>query len=266
MAAATPAIALRAATIGYDGHPVIEAMDLHVDEGEVIGLLGPNAAGKSTLIRGLLGLTPVQRGSIELFGVDRHRFKAWDRVGYVPQRQSVMGAIPSTVQEVVSSGRLGRVRPFRRLGAQDREAVTRAIETVDLLHSRKTSMTRLSGGQQRRVLIARALASDPDLLVLDEPTAGVDAANQLVLADTLATLAGRGKTILLITHELGPAAPVVTRTLVLRAGRIVHDGPADEAPDEHDDDWHHHHGDPPDAGVGVGLADVAWSAGSDRHR
>lgn len=265
MTGASPAVALRGATIGYEGRSVIEDMDLRIDEAEVIGLLGPNGSGKSTLIRGLLGLTPVQRGSIELFGVERHRFRAWDRVGYVPQRQSVMGAIPSTVHEVVASGRLGRLRPFRRPTVQDRDAVTRAIETVDLLADRKSSMAQLSGGQQRRVLIARALASDPDLLVLDEPTAGVDAANQAALAETLAILAGRGKTILLITHELGPAAPVVTRTLVLRAGQIVHDGPAHEAPDEHDDDWHHHHGDPPDVGMGIGLADVVWPAGPDRR-
>jgi len=224
----------------------------------VVGLLGPNGSGKSTIIRGLLGLAALQRGSIELFGVERRMFEAWHRVGYVPQRQSVAGGIPSTVREVVSSGLLTRVRPFRWAGAADREAVVRAIESVGLGDHVRAPMATLSGGQQRRVLIARAMASSPDLLVLDEPTAGVDRRNQVALAASLADLAGQGTTIVLITHELGPAELLVTRTVVLRAGKVVHDGPAGDAPDEHDDDWHHHHGDPPPRRSGLGLEGIGW--------
>lgn len=252
------AIELHGADIGYDGHPVIGGMDLRIAEGEVVGLLGANGSGKSTLVKGLLGLAPVQRGTIELFGMERHRFREWARVGYVPQRQTVLGGIPSTVHEVVASGLLHQVVPFARMSRSDRSAVAAAIDAVGLGDRSRATMTALSGGQQRRVLIARALASDPDLLVLDEPTAGVDAANQAALAETLATLARRSKTIVLITHELGPAAPIVTRTLVLRDGRIVHDGPADGAPDEHDDHWHHEHGAEPERGRGLGLADPGW--------
>lgn len=248
----------RRADIGYQGRPVIEGLDLRITAGEVVGVLGPNGSGKSTLIRGLLGLAPIQQGSVELFGVDRRRFGDWHRIGYVPQRETVAGGIPSTVREVVSSGRLSTVTPFRPMGAADRRAVDEAIEIVGLAEKAKASLATLSGGQQRRVLIARALASEPDLLVLDEPTAGVDATNQHVLAATLAGLAGRGATIVLITHELGPAEPVVTRTLVLRAGRIVHDGPASLAPDEHDDAWHHHHGDPTRAGPRIGLEGIGY--------
>ena len=262
MGSLPPVVRFRDADIGYDGRPVIAGLDLSIWAGEVVGVLGPNGSGKSTMIRGLLGLAPQQRGRIELFGVARERFRDWSRVGYVPQRQTVKGAVPSTVAEVVSSGRLTKVVPFRRMGAADRAAVAEAIETVGLTGRSRSAMGDLSGGQQRRVLIARALASSPDLLVLDEPTAGVDAANQVTLATTLATLAAAGTTIVLITHELGPAAPVVTRTLVLRDGRIVHDGSAGDAPDEHDDDWHHHHGDPPEGGPGIGLADVDWPGGA----
>lgn len=252
-----PVVAFRHADLGYEGQVVVPALDLVIEAGEVVGLLGPNGSGKSTIVRGLLGLAPVLHGRAELFGVDRRRFKEWRRVGYVPQRQTVVGGIPSTVREVVSSGLLTTVRPLRRIGPAGRAAVAEAIAAVGLDGEASTTLANLSGGQQRRVLIARALASAPDLLVLDEPTAGVDHANQVALAESLRTLAARGTTILLITHELGPAAPLVTRTLALRAGRIVHDGPAHEAPDEHDDHWHHEHGDPPErGGPGLGLEGI----------
>lgn len=219
----------------------------------MVGLLGPNGSGKSTIVRALLGLTPLQRGSVEVFGVERHRFRDWHRVGYVPQRQTVAGGIPSTVTEVVASGRLHKVRPFVRNRPADRVAVRAAIETVGLTERASHSIATLSGGQQRRALIARALASEPDLLVLDEPTAGVDHLNQEALAATLGLLRERGTTIILITHELGPAAPLVTRSLTLRNGQITHDGRVAEAPDEHDDHWHHVHGEPPRRGPELGL-------------
>jgi zinc transport system ATP-binding protein len=248
-----PVVELRAASIGYDGRTVIADLDLRIDAGEVVGILGPNGSGKSTLVRGLLGLAAVHSGEIELFGVNRSRFRQWRRIGYVPQRGTVTGGIPSTVREVVSSGRLTSVSPFRRMRSTDREMIDAAIEAVGLGDRSQATIATLSGGQQRRAFIARALASRPDLLVLDEPTAGVDAENQQVLAEILAGLAARGTTIALITHELGPATPVVTRTLVLDAGRIVHDGPAAAAPSEHDDDWHHHHGAPTEFRSGMGL-------------
>ncbi|CAN5808118.1 metal ABC transporter ATP-binding protein [soil metagenome] len=242
-----------ATDLGYDGRAVVRGLDLRIDAGSVVGLLGPNGSGKTTLVRGLLGLAPIQRGTIRIFGVDRQRFRAWHRVGYVPQRQTVTGGIPSTVAEVVSSGRLHRVRPFAGLRSADRVAVRHAIEAVGLSARASQPLATLSGGQQRRALIARALASEPDLLVLDEPTAGVDRVNQNALAATLGLLAGRGVTIVLITHELGPVAPLVTRTLALRDGRIAYDGPPTGAPDEHDDQWHHVHGAPPERGPDLGL-------------
>ncbi len=251
-----PVAAFAAADIGYEGVAVVTGLDLEIDAGEVVGLLGPNGSGKSTLVRGLLGLAPLLGGSLRLFGEDRQRFRDWRRIGYVPQRQTVTGGVPSTVREVVTSGRLTRVRPFRPFRAADRAAVSRAIEAVGLADRTGEPIATLSGGQQRRALIARALASEPDLLVLDEPTAGVDAANQQALARTLGDLAAAGTTILLITHELGPAAPVITRTLALRDGRIVYDGPAQGAPDEHDDHWHHVHGDPPGRGPDLGLSGI----------
>jgi zinc transport system ATP-binding protein len=258
-APATPAVApvveFRGCDIGYEGRAVVEGLDLTIPAGEVLGILGSNGSGKSTTIRGLLGLTPVLAGEVRLFGTPRSQFHDWSRIGYVPQRQTVAGGIPSTVAEVVASGRLTRLRPWRRSGREDREAVADAIAAVDLTGHERTTMTALSGGQQRRVLIARALATRPDLLVLDEPTAGVDRANQEALATALGALVDQGTTIVLITHELGPVEPLISRAIVLRDGRIVHDGPPleDEHHHHHDDEWHHTHGDEPVRRPGLGL-------------
>jgi zinc transport system ATP-binding protein len=236
---------------------VVTGLDLVVRAGEVLGVLGANGSGKSTLVRGLLGLARVLGGEVRLFGVDRRSFRDWRRIGYVPQRQTVVGGIPSTVTEVVASGRLTQLRPWQRFDPTDRAAVADAIAAVDLAEHARRPIGDLSGGQQRRALIARALATAPDLLVLDEPTAGVDAANQEALAATLARLVEGGTTIVLVTHELGPVEPLFTRTVVLRGGRIVHDGPATSLDHrDHDDEWHHHHGDPPErAGAGFGLVE-----------
>src|SRR5206468_7552292 len=133
--------------------------------------------------------------------------------------------IPSSVAEVVSSGRLSRRRPFVPARRADREAVVRALEAVDLTDRARHTVSTLSGGQQQRVLIARTLAGEPDLLVLDEPNAGVDLANQEAIADTLAGLIDAGATIVVVLHELGPFADLIHRAVVLRQGRLVYDGP-----------------------------------------
>jgi zinc transport system ATP-binding protein len=249
-----PVLEYRNADIGYDGRAVVHHLDLAISAGEVVGLLGANGSGKSTTIRGLLGLAAVLHGEVRVFGVPRDRFRDWQRVGYVPQRQSVAGGIPATVEEVVASGRLSRLRLGRRRTPDDRTAVRDAIEDVGLSDRRREPVTRLSGGQQRRVLIARALATRPDLLVLDEPTAGVDRENQAALAHTLEGLVAGGLTIVLITHELGPVEPLVTRAVVLRDGEVVHDGPAErhDFHHEHDDEWHHAHGDHVEPGPDLG--------------
>ncbi len=251
----TPIVEFRGCDIGYEGRPVVHGLDLRIAAGEVLGILGSNGSGKSTTIRGLLGLTPILAGEVRLFGTPRNQFHDWARIGYVPQRHTVAGGIPSTVGEVVASGRLTRLRPWRRTTAVDRQAVADAIAAVDLAGHERTTMTALSGGQQRRVLIARALATRPDLLVLDEPTAGVDRANQEALATALGALVEQGTTIILITHELGPVEPLITRAIVLRDGAIVHDGPPidDEHHHHHDDEWHHTHGHEPAPRPGLGL-------------
>ncbi|HYJ74806.1 MAG TPA: metal ABC transporter ATP-binding protein [Kineosporiaceae bacterium] len=218
-----PVVALRHADVGYGDRAVLTGADFTLRRGEVVALVGPNGAGKTTLVRGVLGLARVLGGDVELFGVPADRFKERWRIGYVPQRNSVGGAVPSTVEEVVGSGRLARRPVLSRTSAHDREVVDDAITTVGLADRRRAPVATLSGGQQRRVLIARALASEPEVLVMDEPTAGVDAASQASLVRTLQRLVAQGLTLLIVTHEVAPLADVLTRVVVVEDGRIARD-------------------------------------------
>lgn len=242
----TSPIAVRGIDVDLAGRPVLRQVDLDVAPGEFVALLGANGSGKSTLVRATVGLVPTAAGSIQLFGTPLARFRDWRRVGYMPQRSSAVAGVPATVCEVVTSGRLAR-RPvvgFRTRA--DRVAVDEAIERIGLAHRHDSPMTELSGGQQQRVLIARALASQPDLIVMDEPTAGVDHENTEILAAVLGGLASEGTSVLLVAHELGPMRPLIDRAVVMRAGRVEHDGPvADLRTDDHEAHAHLHSSQPP---------------------
>ena len=233
------------------GLPVLRGVSLQVAAGEVVALLGGNGSGKSTLVRALLGLLPLGRGSVTLFGDPVGRFRGWSRVGYVPQRSTV-NLSRAKVAEVVASGRLSRRPPFVPRGRGDRAAVARALEVVGLEDRGADHLSELSGGQQQRVLIARALAGTPELLVLDEPNAGVDLAHQQVLAQILGRLVATGTAVVVVLHEVGPLAGLVDRAVVLREGRVAYDGPLDALTHRHD---HHHdaaedpHGDADPRGV-----------------
>jgi zinc transport system ATP-binding protein len=240
-----PLIEVRGATIGYHGTPVLAAVDFTLSLGEVVALVGANGSGKSTLVRGLLGLAQVTAGTVELFGQPLGRLPDRTRLGYVPQRHHPAGVVPCTVRELVGTGRLPRMRRLRPTSAADRRAVTAAMAAVGLADQAGTPVAHLSGGQQRRALIARALAGSPEVLVMDEPLAGVDQASQEALADALEGLVGRGATLLIVLHELGPLAPLVTRVVALRQGSVVYDGPP--LPEVHaayggDAEHHHEHG------------------------
>jgi len=203
---------------------VLRKVNLTVDGGEVVALLGGNGSGKTTLLRTLLGLIPHQQGSVTLFGRPIGCFRDWARVGYVPQRGRLQ--VPNaTVHEVVQLGRLARRRWFELPNAADREAVAEALHQVGLAGFDARPMTWLSGGQQQRVLIARALAGQADLLVLDEPLAALDVQAQTDIAHLLGRLHGHGLTILVVLHELGAMRELLQRSVVLQAGRVVHDGP-----------------------------------------
>ncbi|MFE0100098.1 metal ABC transporter ATP-binding protein [Streptomyces sp. NPDC059009] len=234
-----PVIALRKVTAELGSRPVLRGIDLTVHRGEVVALLGANGSGKSTAVRSVIGQVPVSGGEIEIFGTPRRRFRDWARVGYVPQRTTAAGGVPATVREVVSSGRLSRAR-FGVLRKADRDAVTRALELVGMADRAKDSVNALSGGQHQRVLIARALAAEPELLIMDEPMAGVDLASQEVLAATLREQVAAGATVLLVLHELGPLEPLIDRAVVLRDGCVLHDGPPPKAVGQHALPGHDH--------------------------
>ncbi|MDX2937135.1 metal ABC transporter ATP-binding protein [Streptomyces ipomoeae] len=234
-----PVISLRGVRAELGSRTVLRGIDLTVRHGEVVALLGANGSGKSTAVRTVIGQVPAVAGDIELFGTPRHRFRDWRRVGYVPQRTTAAGGVPATVTEVVASGRLSRTR-FGILRKADHEAIRRAIDLVGLADRAKDSVNALSGGQHQRVLIARALACEPELLIMDEPMAGVDLASQEVLAETLRGQVERGTTILLVLHELGPLEPLIDRAVVLRDGCVAHDGPPPKAVGQHALPGHDH--------------------------
>jgi zinc transport system ATP-binding protein len=221
----TDAVQITDLSVDLGGRLVLRGVDLQIRAGEVVAVLGTNGSGKSTLIKTVVGLLPAARGEVRLFGTPVPRFRHWNRIGYVPQRITAAGGVPATVAEVVSSGLLSKRRLFRPMTAADRAAIDEALEIVDMADRRKDGVAELSGGQQQRVLIARALVSDPDLLILDEPTAGVDLASQAIFADAIRERVSGGTTVVMVSHDLGPMDALIDRSVVLRRGRIVYDGP-----------------------------------------
>jgi zinc transport system ATP-binding protein len=238
-------LSLHSAAFGYDDRPAVSDVTLDVLPGEVVALLGPNGSGKSTLVRGLLGLNHHLAGQVSMFGTPIADFADHARLGYVPQRHTLSASVRATVEEVVAIGRLPHQGWLGRQNSHDRAVVAQALELVGLEDQAGCDVSTLSGGQQRRVLIARALAAEPDVLIMDEPTAGVDAASQHVLSRVLARLAARGTTMVIVTHELAALQDIVTRILLVSGGSLTFDGtPADFAREQSAyalaHDGHHH--------------------------
>jgi zinc transport system ATP-binding protein len=222
--ASSPTLCATDVSFAYGAQPVLERVGLQLAPGEFTALVGPNGAGKSTLLRIVLGLLAPQAGMVELFGASPARLRDRWRLGYVPQRPRLAPDLPATVQEVVAAGRLAKQGWWRRPRAADRAAVAHALESVALEELRDTRVVELSGGQQQRVLIAKALASEPELLILDEPVAGVDAQAQRLFRESLVhLLREHGAAVLLVSHELGAVADDLDRVVVLRR-RVLFDG------------------------------------------
>jgi zinc transport system ATP-binding protein len=227
---ADPVLCAEGVSFAFGAHRVLDEVGLRVSRGEFAALVGPNGAGKSTLLRILLGLLAPQAGRVELFGTPPRRLSRRWRLGYVPQRPRLAPDLPATVEEVVAAGRLAKQGWWRRARAVDRAAVAHALESVALEGMRKHRVVELSGGQQQRVLIAKALASEPELLVLDEPIAGIDAQAQRLFRGSLVhLLREHGAAVLLVSHELGAVADDLDRVVVLRHHVLFDGKPGDLA-------------------------------------
>jgi zinc transport system ATP-binding protein len=249
-----PLVDLSGATFGYTSTPVVEDVSLTVDPGEYVAIVGPNGSGKSTLMKLVLGLLKPDEGTARLFGQPAARFDDGERVGYVAQHASAAKEMPITVREVVKMGRFPHVRfgrfvaetdvdrvreqpietltdgvnrVFGRLSADDWDIVDDALATVGMSAFADRRVTQLSGGQRQRAFIARALAGEADLLVLDEPTVGVDAESVDAFYDLLAALNEAGITIILIEHDLGAVVDHAERVVCLNR-EVYFDGPTDE--------------------------------------
>ena len=229
---------LRGGRVSLGGREVLHGVDFTLGESEFVAVLGANGSGKSTLVKALAGIVPLSGGTLHVFGTPADRFGDRARIGYVPQRLTSATGVPATVREVVLSGRTPRLSRLRRLTAADRAAADDAIAAVGLADRAREPVAGLSGGQQQRVLIARALAGEPDVLVLDEPTAGVDAESQEAFGETLRLLKERGVAVLLVSHHLGALAALVDRVVVVADGLVSYDGPV--PPGGMPDDDHHH--------------------------
>ncbi|MEZ5203656.1 MAG: ATP-binding cassette domain-containing protein [Acidimicrobiales bacterium] len=247
-------IALRGATLGYGGVPIVHGASFEVHAGRRsrssarTGRASPPSSERSPAWSTSSAATCVLGEPVA------HLSDRW-RVGYVPQASSI-GDVGLTVRELVSTGRLPRMSPWRPMGRTDRQAVADAIALVDLAGQDGRRIGQLSGGQLRRALIARSLAAEPEILLLDEPTAGVDAATRASLADSLRSLHDAGTTIVLVSHEIGPVEELVDRVVALREGRIDYDGPPRPGDRMGDGTHHHDHDHHPEAiaPVGGGLA------------
>ncbi len=216
---------VRDLSAGYGAAPVLEGVSFGIPPGQIVGVIGPNGAGKSTLFKAILGLIPRLRGQILLHEADALAQRAL--MGYVPQLDATNRTFPVSVEDVVMMGRYRRIGWLRRAGSEDAAAVRSALEKVDLLPQASARIRALSGGQQQRVLLARVLAQDPHLLLLDEPVSGVDATTQHAILGVLEALRDTGKTVVVATHDLNCVIDRFDQVLCLNRRLIAYGPPAE---------------------------------------
>ena len=222
---AAPAVEVRDLSAGYDGHTALDDVTFTVEQGCLAGLVGPNGSGKSTLLRVILGLHKPWRGEVRIVG--REGSGARGRIGYMPQSELVDWSFPVTALDVVLMGRYGRLGLVRRPGARDRQEAMAALERVRLADLSQRLIGELSGGEQRRMLIARALAQDADLILLDEPLAGLDATAQHDLLALLDDLRREDKTLFVATHDLSCVAANFDHAVLLNRRVVAFGRPAE---------------------------------------
>ena len=206
---------------------ILSNISMEIFEGEYIAIIGPNGGGKTTLIRLLLGLEKPSSGEIKIFGKKYQNFKEWHKIGYVPQRASLVDTnFPATVEDIVSMGRVAKRKLFSRRSDEDRAAVEDAMKKMDVLDLREKMVGTLSGGQRQRVMIARALAPKPRILILDEPNTGVDMVSQQRFYSLLSKLnKEEGITILFITHDVGVIVDNIQRLFTINQNATICNNP-----------------------------------------
>jgi zinc transport system ATP-binding protein len=239
-------------TFAYDREPVLDGVNLTIGRNEYLGLIGPNGSGKTTLLKLILGLTPApKKGRIQLFGQPIESFAEWWQIGYVSQKASSFNSsFPATVEEVVLTGLAGKRGLFRNYTADDRKAVRQVLDRVGMSEFQDRLIGRLSGGQQQRVFIARALVSNPKLLILDEPTVGVDVQAEGQFYRLIRDLRQQMElTVILVSHDIGAVGHEVTSLACLNRKLFYHGSPAEFGSEEqlcelyghHVRGVHHHH-------------------------
>ena len=207
-------------TVGYNQKPVLYGIDVEVEEGSLVGIIGPNGAGKSTLIKTVMGMMKPEDGYVKIFGETGK--KAITRVGYVPQRESVDWDFPVTAMDVVLMGRFGHTRWYQRVSKRDRLFAAECLEQMSMLPYADRQIGNLSGGQQQRVFLARALAQQSDLYLMDEPFEGVDAVTEKAIVELLKNLRDQKKTLLIVHHDLSTAKEYFDQLLLLNLRMVAY--------------------------------------------
>ncbi len=220
-----PIIEVHNATVSYDKKPAIWNVDFSIPEGKLVGIIGPNGAGKSTVVKAIMGLVPLSNGEVQVFGqaLDKVRHK----VSYVPQRESVDWDFPASVMDIALMGRYGKGGLTRRLSREDQKIAMECLRKVRMEEFANRQIAQLSGGQQQRVFLARSLAQQADLYLMDEPFAGIDAATENAILELLLTMRSEGKTILVVHHDLQSAKEYFDWIVMLNT-RLVASGPKEQ--------------------------------------
>lgn len=224
----TPIVEIHDLCFSYGSDETLCSVTFEIEKGDFLGVIGPNGSGKTTLLRVILGLLKPQNGQVKLFGKNISEFNQWTRIGYVPQKATyIETSIPINVQEIVSLGRVAKAGLGNFLKKSDSIAIDKALQLVGMQEYKNRQITELSGGQQQRVFIAKALASEPELLILDEPTVGVDVAAQDEFYQLLAELNKKGITLVIVSHDIDVIVNEVNKLACLNKKLVYHGTPKD---------------------------------------
>ena len=207
-------------TVSYQRKPVLYGIDLEIEEGSLVGVIGPNGAGKSTFVKAIMNMVKPNGGYVKIFGQSPK--EGISRIGYIPQRESVDWDFPVTVMDVVLMGRYGHVGWLKRIGKSHRTIACKCLEQVDMLPYANRQIGNLSGGQQQRVFLARALAQESSLYLMDEPFAGVDAVTEKAIVTLLKGMRERGKTLVIVHHDLASAKEYFDHLLLLNMRKVAY--------------------------------------------